>query len=238
MDVRARPAAIHGAMVRFVRAFPLTAFLFSLGAASPLSACVGDCNEDGVVSIDELILCADIALRSRSVELCPPGDANEDQRIGIDELVQAVDNTLNACPMPSMIPTSGPELLAWLQAGNYLDWTSESALHPPVGPHFQLVLTYFNEPLLASLAAGDASHPAGSAAVKELYNNGGELAGWAAMVKTQDDSDGGMSWFWYEGFGDSISFSGFGLGVCTSCHDSEYRGLPSKDFVLSPYPLQ
>jgi len=237
MDVRTRPAPIHRAMVRFFCAFPLTAFFLSLGAVSPLSACVGDCNEDGVVTIDELILCADIALRSRSVDLCSIADANKDERIGIDEVVQAVDNTLNGCPMPS-IPTSGPEMLAGLRAGNYLDWTSESALHPPVGPHFQQVLTYFNEPLLASLAAGDPSHPAGSASVKELYDNSGKLAGWAAMVKTQDDSDGGMSWYWYEGFGDSISFSGFGLGICTSCHDSEYRGLPSKDFVLSPYPLQ
>lgn len=237
MDVRARPAPVHGAVVRFFRTCPLAAFFLSLGAVNPVSACVGDCNEDGAVTIDELVLCADIALRARPVGLCPGADANEDEKIGIDEVVQAVDNTLHACPMSS-IPTAGAEMLAWLQDGNYLDWTSESALHPPVGPHFHQVLTYFNDPLLASLAAGNPSHPAGSAAVKELYGNGGELAGWAAMVKTQDDSNGGMSWYWYEGFGDSISFSGFGLGVCTGCHGGEYRGLPSKDFVLSPYPLQ
>lgn len=237
MDVRARPAPVHGAMVRFLHTFPLTALFVSLGAVSPLSACIGDCNEDGVVTVDELILSADIALRSRPVELCPITDANEDDRIGIDEVVQAVDNTLNGCPMPS-IPTSGPEMLAWLQAGNYLEWARESAMHPSLGPHAQQVLTFVNDPLLTSLAAGSAFHPAGSAAVKELYNASGDWVGWAAMVKAQEDSAAGAGWYWYEGFGTSFPYSGFGIGICTGCHGSEYRGLPSKDFVLTPYPLQ
>ena len=206
-------------------------------AADPASGCVGDCNEDGVLTIDELILCADIALRARSVEACPLADANEDGRVAIDEVVQAVDNTLNGCPPPSL-PTSGPEMLAWLQAGSYLNWTRESALHPSVGPHAQQVLTYFNEPLLDSLAAGNVEHPAGSASVKELYNSSSDLIGWAAMVKTQDDSAGGMAWYWYEGFGTSIFYSAFGDPTCTGCHGDDQGVLTSKDFVLSPYPLQ
>lgn len=214
----------------------LTAFSaasFCLPSASA-SACVGDCNEDGVVTIDELVLCADIALRAQSVELCPLADLNEDERVNVDELVQAVDSTLNGCPDEAVIPTSGPEMLAWLQAGNYLDWMRESALHPSRGPHAQQVLTYINDPLLASLEAGNASHPAGSAAVKELFNRSGDLVGWAAMVKAQEDSDGGNGWYWYEG----LSLSGFGLSICTNCHGRDGSDVTSKDFVLSPYPLQ
>jgi hypothetical protein len=201
-------------------------------AASPACACVGDCNDDGAVTIDELVLCADIALRSRPTETCPLADANENGRISIDEVVQAVDNTLHGCPPP--IPTSAPEMLAWLQGGTYLDWTHESGLHPSLGPHAQQVLTYFNDPLLASLAAENASHPAGSAAVKELFNRDSELVGWAVMVKAQDDSDGGMGWYWYEG----AALSGFGHPACTGCHGSDQDPLISKDFVLSPYPPQ
>jgi hypothetical protein len=214
-----------------------TVSLFAPVTASPVSACIGDCNEDDVVRIDELILSADIALRARSVELCPRADGNNDGKVGIEEVVRAVDNTLHGCRTPA-IPTSGPEMLAWLQAGSYLDWARESGLHPSRGPHAQQVLTYINEPLLDSLAAGNESHPSGSASVKELFNSSGERIGWAASVKAQDDSAGGMGWYWYEGFGTSIPFTGFGLSICTGCHGDARSGLPSKDFVLSPYPLQ
>lgn len=214
-----------------------TAALYAPAATSPISACIGDCNEDDFVGIDELILSTDIALRSRPVELCPPADANDDKKVGIDEVVLVVDNSLHGCRAPS-IPTSGPEMLAWLQAGNYLDWAHESALHRSRGPHGTQVLTYVNDPLLDSLAAGNASHPNGSAAVKELFGGDGARIGWAASVKAQDDSDGGLGWYWYEGFGTSIPFSGFGHPTCTGCHGDDRSGLASKDYVLTPYPLQ
>ncbi len=66
--------------------------------------CVGDCNGDGQVTIDDLIRMVNIALGFRSVcggddgvGACLAGDANCDCQITIDEIVQAVNNNLLGC---------------------------------------------------------------------------------------------------------------------------------------------
>ncbi len=87
----------------------------------------------------------------------------------------------------------------------------------------------------ASLAAGNASRPAGSSIVKEMYSaDGSELVGWAVMVKTQADSAGGQGWFWYETTNTEDSRdvvgAGNGLPLCFGCHAT------GMDFVLTGYP--
>lgn len=65
--------------------------------------CVGDCNGDGSVTIDELIRMVNIALDR--LPLCPndvndgclAGDANCDCQITVDEIIRAVQNSLNGC---------------------------------------------------------------------------------------------------------------------------------------------
>ncbi len=62
------------------------------------AACVGDCNGDGDVTIDEIIKGVAVALGA-SIEVCRPLDANGDGEITIDELIRAVNNALNSCPV-------------------------------------------------------------------------------------------------------------------------------------------
>ena len=81
----------------------------------------------------------------------------------------------------------------------------------------------FLDPKLdASLKAGNASHPAGSAAVKEMYDAEGKLQGWAVMVKTSNNSANGKGWFWYEVTcttdGSKPVASGNGVPLCFGCH--------------------
>ena len=61
-----------------------------------------------------------------------------------------------------------------------------------------------------------------STIVKEMYDKENNLAGWAAMVKTHDESKGGEGWFWYEGTSttDKSQIAAVGNGVpgCQSCH--------------------
>ena len=65
--------------------------------------CVGDCNGDGVVTIDDLIKMVNIALGLRGVcgddgvGECLAGDANCDCQITVDEIIRAVNNNLNGC---------------------------------------------------------------------------------------------------------------------------------------------
>jgi len=228
-------------------------FLAAVGILSalavPSAASIGDCDDDGVVSIEELVTCLDITLGVFPVSACISADASGDEVVTVDELVLAVSNALEgrppfatptptppSSPSPSAtatfgfdtVPTNPADLVPWLQAGNYLGWQAESAVHVSAGPHTATVRTYVNDLLYDSLASGLSAHPAGAAAVKELYGGGDRVLGWAVEVKVQDDSASGQGWYWYE----SPGLSGFGLGICTGCH------VGGHDYVWTPFPLR
>lgn len=66
--------------------------------------CIGDCNGDGQVTIDDLIRMVNIALGLRpvcgedgGVGQCLAGDADCDCEITVDEIIRAVNNSLNGC---------------------------------------------------------------------------------------------------------------------------------------------
>jgi len=63
--------------------------------------CGGDCNGDGVDTIDELIRGVNIALGNAPLSDCVAFDANGDGDVTIDELIQAVDVALNGWPLPT-----------------------------------------------------------------------------------------------------------------------------------------
>ena len=66
-------------------------------------ACVGDCNGNGEVTVDDLIKMVNIALALQP--LCPgdgaagclAGDANCDCQITVDDIIRAVNNSLGTC---------------------------------------------------------------------------------------------------------------------------------------------
>ena len=61
-------------------------------------ACVGDCNGDGAVSIDELVRGVGIALGTGDLSGCPAFDTSDDGAVSIDELIAAVNAALAGCP--------------------------------------------------------------------------------------------------------------------------------------------
>src|SRR6185369_1131857 len=63
----------------------LLALACGMGARAALAAsCVGDCNDDGVVTVDELVKGVNIALDSLALDQCPRFDCRETGRIAID----------------------------------------------------------------------------------------------------------------------------------------------------------
>ncbi len=64
--------------------------------ATPAPACTGDCNGDGVVAINELILGVNIALGA-PVAGCAAIDTNGDGEVAINELIAAVGRALSGC---------------------------------------------------------------------------------------------------------------------------------------------
>ncbi len=164
-------------------------------------------------------------------------DRMADTMLGASE--SAMKATADTPTVDSVVPTEAQRLHEFLKAGSYRSFESqESEKHASRGPHAKFswpVRVYLDAKIDASLAAGNASHPAGSSIVKEMYSeDGSELLGWAVMVKTQEDSAQGQGWFWYETTNteDSSDIVGVGNGLplCSGCHST------GKDFVLTEYP--
>ena len=63
------------------------------------ASCVGDCNNSGDVTVDEIIKMVNTALdpNINPVSGCTMGDTNNDGAITVDEIIQAVNNALGGC---------------------------------------------------------------------------------------------------------------------------------------------
>jgi hypothetical protein len=65
--------------------------------ARPANACVGDCDGDGVVRVDELLLGVDVALTREQATICPAFDPDRNGIVTIAELVAGVNSALGGC---------------------------------------------------------------------------------------------------------------------------------------------
>ena len=172
----------------------------------------------------------------KNCEACRAGVA------GLIEAETAVGESTAEVPAEnrSGIPTDQSALFKYLQDGKYKSLPGkESAKHPSRGPHTKFglpVQVYLNEALDSSLKAGTDAHPAGSAAVKEMFDKNGKLEGWAVMIKTLADSGGGKGWFWYKITSTTAPSNpvriGNGVPLCFGCHAT------GSDYVLTDYPLK
>ncbi len=85
-------------MIRRLIATFATAALVTLSASGPtFGFCAGDCNHDGTVAINELIIGVNIAAGRMAVDQCSYLDLNDDGEISIDELIGAVTISLDGC---------------------------------------------------------------------------------------------------------------------------------------------
>ncbi|MGH7785686.1 MAG: hypothetical protein ACRERC_02410 [Candidatus Binatia bacterium] len=77
-----------------------------LSSSASWALCVGDCNVNDRVAVNELILGVNIALGSNALEQCSPCDANGNGAVAVGELIQAVNNALFGCgDGPTATPT-------------------------------------------------------------------------------------------------------------------------------------
>jgi hypothetical protein len=78
----------------------LLTILGALMLAPPSAAqtCVGDCDDDGSVTINEIVLGVSIALGAQPLEGCLAFDRNGNHTVDVDELVAAVGVAQNGCP--------------------------------------------------------------------------------------------------------------------------------------------
>ena len=146
-------------------------------------------------------------------------------------------------PAKGAVPTNKDDLFAFVKAGKHKAWTHESTLRETDAPHGTYVVAYLNSILEKSMKAGNDTHAVGSAAVKEMYDENRDPAGWAVSVKVKPDSDGGKGWYWYETMSNvnanaipvrgTRTGEGLGAGICIGCHSRS-----GVDYVVIEYPLQ
>lgn len=97
MDVRGLPRRLR----------LLAAFITLTAGAIPLAAqsnCVGDCNLDTFVRVNELVTGVNIALDIQPLTSCPSFDASVSSSVEVNELILAVNGALNGCPPPPAAP--------------------------------------------------------------------------------------------------------------------------------------
>jgi alpha-tubulin suppressor-like RCC1 family protein len=77
----------------------MTSTATSTSTATPTATplCAGDCDQDGSVTVSELVKMVNIALRSMPVAECKAGDVTGDGEITIEEIVIAVSRALVGC---------------------------------------------------------------------------------------------------------------------------------------------
>lgn len=98
------PRRCHG----LVLALGLAGFL-TLTSTQPLAAqCVGDCDDGGDVTINEIITMVNVLLENAELARCAAGDANDDGQITVNEIIAAVNHALCGCGMtcPTPVPTA------------------------------------------------------------------------------------------------------------------------------------
>ncbi|HYD48764.1 MAG TPA: hypothetical protein VEB21_10470 [Terriglobales bacterium] len=76
---------------------PVSQIIVEDGSLTVGSACVGDCDGNGAVTVDEIITMVNIALGNVNLSQCTAGDSNQDGQVTVDEIVTSVNNALFGC---------------------------------------------------------------------------------------------------------------------------------------------
>jgi len=86
-------------VVNFLESLTDEEFLTNPRQSDPAThpPCPGDCNEDGIVGANELVMAVDLALGRRTLAQCVPADVSADGRTTVDEVVAAVTAALRGC---------------------------------------------------------------------------------------------------------------------------------------------
>lgn len=77
-----------------------TLMFWSAATATAQGPCIGDCNSNKQVTIEELLRGVNIALGAQGVDACTAFDRNENELVTIDELVAGVRSALDGCFPP------------------------------------------------------------------------------------------------------------------------------------------
>lgn len=102
VSYRLRASAGYGESAIYVNRFTLqaaaTPTVTPLATPTPmLRRCVGDCNGNGTVTVEEIVTAVRIALGIEGSSACPLADSDGDTVVTVEEIVAAVTSLLQGC---------------------------------------------------------------------------------------------------------------------------------------------
>ena len=206
-----------------------------VGSGSATAACTGDCDGDGAVTVDEILVGVNIALGTAAPSACPNFDSNGDGSVTVDEILVAVNNALTGCPAtPSPSPTTPTTTVPTPTA------TPTMMVTPIFPANYRSTYTLVRDCRFSSehglvyirvLANSIGTQPyinsanplpVGTTVVKEEFSspdcNSNSLIRWRAMRKEApgfDPVDGDWHWQWVE-TDRSVTFND--KSTCIGCH--------------------
>jgi len=110
---RRRRTSIRSIVPKTVRVACAAAVLVVLSYTPRAVAqtCLGDCDGDNAVTVDELLIGVNIALGLIPIDDCPAFDDDSNLEVTVDEIIGAIDYALNGCPgAPTPTATPGGSL--------------------------------------------------------------------------------------------------------------------------------
>lgn len=140
---------IHFSIATLVTASVL---YFAVTPVAMAQQCHGDCNNDGEVNVNELIMGVNIALSRMQMVMCNALDRNRDSRVSVDELVGGVRSALDGCPINLTAKTFRSVQQVFAQSCAF------STCHSPIGRQGGLVLSS-EQISWSSLVDVDPLHP-------------------------------------------------------------------------------
>ncbi len=200
--------------IRGGRAFctALLAAILAPVVSARVLACIGDCNTDGEVTINELLLGVNIALGNAVIGNCSKLDRNGDSQVTVDELLVAVNEALNGCLGTPVFPA------------NYRASFTEVRDCRFSIEHGGVSIRVLANPVAVQPYLGEQNPlPAGSIVIKEEFDapdcsDDADLIRWRVMRKEApgfDPQDG--DWHWQQVAADrTVVFDD--KTTCITCH--------------------
>lgn len=93
-----------------------------------VAGCTADCDDDGRVTVDELLKAVSVALGTAPVDACATADRNGDGSVTADELVAGVAVALQGCGVASAPATPPVAVPADLEQRPLPDWYADAKL--------------------------------------------------------------------------------------------------------------
>ncbi|HYD48455.1 MAG TPA: hypothetical protein VEB21_08915, partial [Terriglobales bacterium] len=92
-SIRTSVSCVTRAMFGVLAVLALASFVRPAAA----QVCIGDCDGNLEVTVDELLRGVSIGLGEQAVGLCPIFDRNDDDQVSVDEILKGVNSALQGC---------------------------------------------------------------------------------------------------------------------------------------------